>query len=248
MAQDMTQPKSDIIQKLEKEILHLQGYRSVVGDTGKKLTIGSINDAFPNAQFPTGAIHEFIATEPENRAVVSGFITTLLSSLMSDGGIVLWISSSRTIFPPALKFFNIDPHKVVFIDLHNQKDVAWAVEEALKLNGLAGVVGEMDGINFTTSRRLQLAVEKSQVTGFIMNGNKNNINRSNACLTRWKITSLPGLAIDDLPGIGYPAWKVELLKVRNGRPGSWEIAWMNGQLISIVNEPMVLHDLQRKTG
>lgn len=242
----MTQ-KSDIIQKLENEILPLQGYRSVIGKTGKKIDLGAVNAAFPNAQFPTGAIHEFTVRNNENGAAVSGFIAAILSSLMLGGGVVLWISSNRTIFPPALKLFNIDPHKIIFIDLQKQKEVAWAVEEALKLNGLAAVVGEMQEINFTVSRRLQLAVEKSQVTGFLLNNTKNS-NSSNACLTRWKISSLASLNIDGLPGIGYPAWKVELIKVRNGRPGTWELAWVNGRLISLHNETVVISDLHRKTG
>ncbi len=75
-------------------------------------------------------------------------------------------------FPPALAFFNIDPHRIIFLDLRNQKDVAWAVEESLKLNGLAAVIGEMRDLDFTTSRRLQLAVEKSQVTGLLINSSK----------------------------------------------------------------------------
>lgn len=241
----MTQ-KSDIIQKLENEILPLQGYRSVTGKTGKTIDLGAINAAFPNSQFPTGAIHEFIVRNNENASAVSGFIAAVIADLM-EAGIVLWISSNRTIFPPALKFFNIDPHKIIFIDLRNQKEVAWAVEEALKLNGLAAVVGEMREINFTVSRRLQLAVEKSRVTGFLLN-NTNNINSSNACLTRWAISSLASLDIDDLPGIGYPVWKVELIKVRNGRPGTWELAWMNGRLRSLNNETVVISDLHRKTG
>lgn len=40
------------------------------------------------------------------------------------------------------------------------------MEEALKCGGLAAVVGEVQDISFTASRRLQLAVEQSGVTGF----------------------------------------------------------------------------------
>jgi hypothetical protein len=28
---------------------------------------------------------------------------------------------------------------------------------------------------------------------------------------------------------GFPTWKVELLKVRNGRPGEWKLEWKNGR-------------------
>ena len=36
----------------------------------------------------------------------------------------------------------------------------WVIEEALKCEGLAAVIGEIKELSFTQSRRLQLAVEK----------------------------------------------------------------------------------------
>jgi len=93
---------------------------------------------------------------------------------------------------------------------------------------LTAVVGEMKEISFTASRRLQLAVEQSQVTGFILRNNFRNLNTT-ACVSRWKITSLPSEAVDDLPGIGFPKWRVELLRIRNGRSGVWDVQWMNGR-------------------
>jgi protein ImuA len=242
----MPNQPSDIIKKLENEILPLQGYRSSLGTLPIRVDLGPVNEAFPNAQFPTGAIHEFVTTDIETQAAASGFIAGIIAALMQNSGVVLWISASRTIFPPALKAFNIDPGRVIFVDLNNQKEVAWALDEALKLNGLAAVVGEMQDINFTASRRFQLAVEQSQVTGFLFN--RKNMSASNACLTRWRISARASVVEGDLPGVGFPAWKVELLKVRNGRPGSWDITWMNGQFMAIAAEPLVINELRRKTG
>jgi protein ImuA len=243
----MSQPKSDIIQRLQNEILPLQGYKSAIGKTSLKIDLGAINEAFPNAVFPLGAIHEFMVNGAGTKAATSGFVTSIISALMKEEGVVIWISASRTIFPPALSFFNIDPHRVIFVDLKNQKEVAWAVEEALQLKGLAAVVGEVQGLDFTTSRRLQLVVEKSQVTGFILNSNKRN-NNTNASLCRWQVQSVPSMPIDELPGIGYPCWKVDLLKVRNGRPGNWQITWMNGRFSTGDHKRIVLKELHKKTG
>jgi protein ImuA len=102
------------------------------------------------------------------------------------------------------------------------------MNEALKCGALAAVVGEMKEISFTASRRLQLAVEQSQVTGFILRSNPRNVNTT-ACVSRWKITSLPSESVDDLPGIGFPKWRVELLRIRNGKSGVWDVQWMNGR-------------------
>ncbi|WP_207510961.1 ImuA family protein [Longitalea luteola] len=243
----MAQPASDIIRQLQHEILPLQGYRSVLGESAVKIDLNIINTAFPNAIFPTGAIHEFMVNSAQGKAATSGFIAGIISFLMKEEGVVLWISAEPAIFPPAFGFFNIDPHRIIFIDPRNQREVAWAVEEALKLQGLAAVIGEMRELDFITSRRLQLAVEKSRVTGFLLNHSKKKTN-TNAALCRWQITAAPSIPIDDLPGIGYPCWKVDLLKVRNGRPGSWEIAWINGQFAVANDTPVLIQELHKKTG
>jgi protein ImuA len=52
-----------------------------------------------------------------------------------------------------------------------------------------------------------------------------------SCVSRWKITSLASERVDDLPGIGFPKWRVELLRIRNGKPGSWDVQWMNGKFV-----------------
>jgi protein ImuA len=219
----MALSKSHIIAQLQKDILPLQGFKKAPG-SAVDVGWGIIDDSFPNRSFPTGAIHEFINDGPASAAATNGFITGIISALMKTDGCCIWISTSRTLFPPALKQFGIEPDKIIFIDLQKDRDVMWVLEESLKCNGLAAVICELCDISFTASRRLQLAVEQSRVTGFIIRHNPRNL-ITNACLTRWKITSLPGVLENNMPGIGFPRWNVELLKVRNGKPGSWQIEW-----------------------
>ena len=219
--------KADIIAGLQTDILRLEGFKQT-GSTAIDLGLGPITEAFPNASFPLGCVHEFLSDKREEAAASSGFISALLSSLMGSSGAGIWISSSRTLFPPALKSFGIQPDRFIFIDLKKEKDVLWAMDEALKCGALTAVVGEMSEISFTESRRLQLAVEQSKVTGFILRRNTRKLTTT-ACVSRWKITSIPSELIDGLPGIGHPQWKVELLRIRNGRPNSWNITWANNR-------------------
>jgi protein ImuA len=135
---------------------------------------------------------------------------------------------------------------MIFIDLKREKDILWAMEEALKCEGLAAVIGEMNELDFTSSRRLQLVVEQSRVTGFILR-RKSGMNIT-ACLTRWRITPVPSAPIDGMPGVGYPRWNVELIKVRNGKPGRWEIEWTNGSFNYIEKAADTIMNLQKKTG
>jgi protein ImuA len=236
----------DIIAELRTDILRLQGAkpgRNASVDGG----LGPIKDAFPNASFPLGTVHEFLSAREEDAAAAIGFIAGLLSSLMGSTGTSLWISSSRKLFPPALKCFGIDPDRIIFVDPRKEPDVIWAMDEALKCGALTAVVGEVQELSFTSSRRLQLAVEQSSVTGFIF---RNNIRHPNttACVSRWKITPLPSTPTDDLPGIGFPAWRVELLKIRNGKPGVWDLLWMDGRLVPVDKFPPISLEQRKKAG
>jgi len=242
----MVTRKEDIIAGLRRDLLPLQGFKPVSG-TNVSVGLGQINDSFPNASFPIGAIHEFISSDTEDSTATAGFIAAVLGKLMKNGGASLWIGSSCTVFPPALKSFDIDPEKIIFIDLQQEKDVMWAMEEALKCDSLVAVVGEIQELNFTASRRFQLAVEQSRVTGFILRHNPRNLNIT-ACVTRWGITHLPTILADGMPGVGFPRWNVKLLKVRNGKPGSWQIEWIGKRFRDVPIITTLSQEQQKKTG
>ena len=233
----LPEKKKDIITQLQKSILQLQGFSTPKAGVHATVGLGSIESVFPNGIFPSGAIHEFLSTTSEQAAASGGFISGILHSLMERGGACLWISTSRNIFPPALKIFGVEPDRIIFVDLKRERDVLWATEEALKCQGLAAVVAEVEEISFTQSRRLQLAVEQSRVTGFILRSNPRKLGAS-ACAARWNISSLASEPEEGMPGMGFPRWDVELLKVRNGNPGCWKIEWSAGRfkLLSEISE------------
>ena len=121
------------------------------------------------------------------------------------------------------------------------------MEEALKCTGIAAVIGDMQELSFTNSRRLQLAVEQSQVTGFVFRRNPRHLDTT-ACVTRWKISSLPSELKEGMPGVGFPRWNVELLKVRNGRPGKWQIECVAGSFRQVANMKAIPLEQQKQTG
>lgn len=242
----LAERKAGIITQLQTDILRLQGFRST-NNNSVDIGLGPIKFAFPHTSFPLQCIHEFLVGTPEGAAASSGFISGILGKLMQNAGAAVWISSSRTLFPPALKNFGIAPDRFIFIDLQREKDVIWALEEALKCGALTAVVGEIHELSFTASRRLQLAVEQSQVTGFIMRKNYRKLNTT-ACVSRWRITPLPSEAIDDMPGIGFPKWRVELLRIRNGKTGVWDIQWIDGRFVPVYKTSSMFIDQKKKAG
>lgn len=239
--------KADIIAQLQREILPLQGFKPIAFANRSDFGLGPIKYAFPNDSFPIGAIHEFICSGSETAAATSGFIAGIVSSMMKGGGVSVWISNTRTIFPPSLKSFGIEPDKIIFVNIQKHKDILWVFEEALKCEGLAAVIGEIRDLSFTESRRLQLAVEQSRVNGFIIRIKPRLINIT-ACLTRWNITPITASIVDEMPGVGFPRWNVELLKVRNGKPGSWQIEWRKGRFAYDSRVSSLPQLPQKKTG
>ena len=234
----MTGTHQDIKAQLQREILSLQGCKKASNESLVDLKLGGIEQAFAGGTFPLGGVHEFIATKQEDAAASSGFIAGILSSLMQKEGVVIWIGPSPKLFPPALKAFGIAPHNVIFIDVKRDGELLWVMEEALKCTGLAAVVGEMKVLSFTTSRRLQLAVERSGVSGFILRSAA--ADTATACVTRWQVRPLASGSATGLPGLGQPRWAVDLLKVRNGTPGSWQIEWVRGGFRKVYQEPIAL--------
>jgi protein ImuA len=238
--------KAGIIKDLQADILRLQGFKSA-GSASLDIGLGPILSAFPNRSFPIGATHEFLSECSEDTASTIGFIAGLLLPLMKNNGAVLWISSTRMLFPPALRCFGIEPDRFIFVNLQKEKDMRWSMDEALKCTARAAVVGQVREIDFTISRRFQLSVEQSQVTGFLIRSNYRKLNTT-ACVSRWKITSLPGESEEDLPGIGFPKWKVELLRMRNGKTGGWNIQWINGQFVTVDHHNSIQQEQRKKAG
>jgi protein ImuA len=226
----MQQPlKKIIIERLQREILDLEGFKAKAQHTQSKLGLRILEDNFPNQTFPTGTIHEFVSERPEHTACTSAFISGVLTRLNNQNGVYIWIGKQKQLFPVGLRKFGIQPHQIIFINLVKQKDILWATEEALKCKSLSGVISELEEITFAQSQRLQLTVEKSKVTGFILRTQTERINAT-ACAARWQIKPLASENEGSLPGVGFAKWQVDLLKVRNGNTASCVITYHHGQL------------------
>lgn len=231
--------KADRIRNLRAQIMRMEGFRLPGGGWP------SATASFPWHSLALGAVHEFLCADREDVSPTAGFIGGLLARLAGKGGVTLWISASRRLFPPALAAFGLSPECFIFLDVGSEREVAWAMEEALKCPALSAVVGEIRDIDFTASRRLQLAVEQSHTTGFVLRKSPRRITTT-ACVSRWRITSLPSASDDELPGLGFPVWRIELLKMRNGRPGSWVVKWMNEEFVELQSQSGAGENPERK--
>lgn len=241
---DMVPDRQAVIDKLKQDLLLLQGFKPSAATPDKNIGLNTVFDSFPKKCFPLGSIHEFIAVKKEDQSATLGFVSGLIASMASKGMVTLWITPSPQVFPPALVQYGLNPEQIIFINIHKQRDILWVMEEALKCDALFAVVSEISNLNFKESRRLQLAVEKSNVTGFIIRTSAYPA-QVTATIARWNIKALSSYSMDGLPGFGYPVWNVSLLKVRNGKPGTWEIEWNNTHFRQIMKVRTVIRALQQ---
>lgn len=243
----MSASKAHIIAQLRQEISLLESRKPASAGKITSLSGNPLHHAFPNGTLPLGGIHEFVSDSQEERAASMGFMSALIAPLLDKEGILVWISARRMVFPPALNFFGIDPAHVLFVDVKKEKEILWATEEALKCPALTAVAADIPDPGFIASRRLQLAAEQTQVTAFMLRQQSRQLN-SSACLARWKISPLHSDTEAELPGIHHPRWDVQLLKIRNGKPGHWQLQWAVTGLEPVYQPFISLPESRTKTG
>jgi hypothetical protein len=96
----MFSTKSDVISRLKREILPLEGLRATRPESARGLGLDFTSVALPQGSLPLGAVHELISEGAESALASIGFIAGLLGGLMKNGGAAVWIGNAPTLFPP----------------------------------------------------------------------------------------------------------------------------------------------------
>ena len=121
----------------------------------------------------------------------------------------------------------IDPAAVLVVEAQGEHALLQATLEAARCPGVGLVLLETEArfaaYDLTASRRLALAVERSQVRAMVLRHDA--APRPSAAHTRWAVASAPSLALE----AGAPGWsaiEVELLRWRGGPAGRrWRLEW-----------------------
>ncbi len=161
---------------------------------------------------PAGAVHEVLSPDPDDGAATGFLLALARAFLAARPGGLLWASCRADLYGPGLLAAGLDPARVVIARGQTAEDVLWSVEEGLATPGLAAVAAETGPLDFSLSRRLQLAAHDHGRPLLLLCPARRSLWPS-AAVTRWQAAAAPG---------GRRA--VELLRCRAGRPGRWVVS------------------------
>jgi protein ImuA len=190
----------------------------------------AIDRTVPQGGLALGALHEVAGTgsDEEDGAIAAAFLAGILARLAPERP-VLWCLAAGDLYGPGLAACGLGPERLILARAQGERAVLWAMEEGLRSRALAAVIGEVEALTSSASRRLQLAAEASGTAAFVLrrwrSGERAARQRAapNAAVTRWRVAALPGAVAGDLPGVGRPRWHLELWRSRGGVPASWMV-------------------------
>jgi protein ImuA len=186
-----------------------------------------IDSVLPGGGLPLGRWHEAAGEglEIETAAATAGFVAALAAPLARRGAVV-WVMRRDDLFAPGLASLGFPAERLIQVRVRSEAQALAALEDALAAAGVSAAVGEVEDVDLTAGRRLQLACETHGATGFVLRrrpfgGVRRAPAAGTAAASRWKIAPAPSEPPPGEPGLGPPRWRAELERSRGGRTGAW---------------------------
>ncbi len=229
-------PASTTVQELKARLASFGDRR---GSAPAPLSFGidAIDAALPGAGLSRGALHEIAGAS--NDGASAGFATALLARCAVDGP-VLWIARGPDVSAAGLAGLGMEASRLLIVNAPKRADALWAFEEALRTPAVAAAVAEIDDVDLTQSRRLQLAAETGGSTALLLRP-PGEFARPSAARTRWHVAALPSAADD---GGRSRRWRVNLARAQGGMANEWCIEHRDdGWALADGTQPAVSRDL-----
>ena len=174
------------------------------------------------------ALHEIAAADHRSTPAALGFLLALSAIAQRAKGTLLWpsvktMNAFGTPYASGLRFFGLDPARVLFVRCAQARECLWAMEEGLRLGGIVAVIGTRPKpMDLTASRRLQLAAEQANTPVFLLR--TYNDSAPSAAVTRWRVSPAPS-ARDEFGFYKNARFRVALEYARGGKTGEWVMEW-----------------------
>jgi protein ImuA len=187
----------------------------------------AVDGCLPGGGLPLGRWHEIggEGMEAETSAAPAAF-AALMASPLARRGEAVWVLRRDDLSVPGLAGLGFPPERLIQVCARDEAEALAVMEDALATVGVAAVFAEVEAVDLTAGRRLQLACEKLGSTGFVIRrrpygGQARREASGSAAATRWNVASAPSEPPAGEFGLGAPRFRVELERCRGGRTGSW---------------------------
>jgi protein ImuA len=150
-------------------------------------------------------------------------------------GKILWLTEDLALaesgapYGPGLDDVGLAPERLITVAVARERDMLWAMEEALRCRAIAAVIGETRSrrIDPVATRRLSLAAAGSGALALLLRAAPGE--EHSAAATRWIVGAAPGAS--SLHGLGPSRVHVRLVRNRRGHLGSWMLEWNSAYFI-----------------
>jgi protein ImuA len=184
-----------------------------------------------------GALHEIAAAGEAHAGAAAGFAIAIASLPAArpneprrrlgrhpggDGKNIVWIAEDMALaesgaaYGPGLDAFGLAPERLLTVTAANQRDLLWAMEEALRCRAVRAVIGELRHatIDMVAVRRLSLAAGQSGTLALLLRASPPH--DASTAATRWIAGAAP-----------HDAFAVALTRNRRGPLGAWTLQRSN---------------------
>lgn len=201
------------------------GGRSAVG----VLPFGTpaLDACLPGGGLPMGRWHEVggAGLEAETSAAPALF-AALAAAPLARRGETVWVLRRDDLWAPGLAGLGFPTERLIQVCARDEAEALAVMEDALATVGVSAVVTEVEAVDLTAGRRLQLACERRGTTGFVIRrrpfgGRAAKEATGSAAATRWRVSSAPSEPAAGEFGLGAPRLHVALERCRGGRTGAW---------------------------
>lgn len=188
---------------------------------------GRLDDRLAGGGLPLGRWHEVAGAglEAETSAAPGAF-AALMAAPLARRGQAVWVLRRDDLWAPGLAGLGFPAERLIQVCARDEAEALAVMEDALATVGVSAVFGEVEAVDLTAGRRLQLACERRGATGFVIRrrpfgGTGRAEAAGSVAATRWRVVSAPSEPAEGEFGLGAPRFAVTLERSRGGRSGQW---------------------------